>query len=573
MRPSARLILIAALTVVVGTAGAATVAPPASLDDLAVMSDSVVLAEAVESYGIQGTMFPRTVTVFRVVDAVGGARPGTYFDVAEPGGATGDKGFAISGVTNYHPGNTYLLFLVARPDGRWASRMLAYGTFVEDAHGHLVPVPEARDIGLVCADGVRWLAPYPEQALLAHLRSVAGGGPAAPMPEPLPGSAANGPSPSACRQLTYSDGLPVRWFGFETTTVAQIWATTPGQSGLADGGIGAVSGAANAWSGYPNAAMKLLYQGVRPASVNCSVGASSANNVVFDDPCNEITDMVGCSGVLAFGGTWFSLSTQPYDGIQWHVASAPFVVVNNGAECMGATQFAEMMTHELGHSLGFGHHTDPDATMYAYCCHGARGAGLGTTDGQCASWQYHTFLDVPYDFWVWNYIEGLQNAGITSGCGSGNYCPGQPVQRSQMAVFLLKSVHGSSYSPPACSGIFGDVACPGGFAVNWIEQLFNEGITAGCGGGNFCPGSPVTRAQMAVFLLRAKHGSSYTPPTCAGIFSDVPCPGGFAVNWIEQLFNEGITAGCDGANFCPNASVNRDQMAVFLDKTFSLSTP
>jgi hypothetical protein len=48
---------------------------------------------------------------------------------------------------------------------------------------------------------------------------------------------------------------------------------------------------------------------------------------------------------------------------------------------------------------------------------------------------------------------------------------------------------------------FGDV--PSGYwAADWIKQLVTEGITAGCGGGNYCPEQPVTRAQMAVFLVR-----------------------------------------------------------------------
>jgi hypothetical protein len=107
------------------------------------------------------------------------------------------------------------------------------------------------------------------------------------------------------------------------------------------------------------------------------------------------------------------------------------------------------------------------------------------------------------------------------------------------------------------------------FAVDWIEELANEGITGGCGGGNYCPNNPVTRAQMAVFLLKAEHGSSYSPPACAGIFGDVACPSPFA-NWIEQLASEGITGGCGGGNYCPAASVTRGQMAVFLVKTFQL---
>jgi len=40
------------------------------------------------------------------------------------------------------------------------------------------------------------------------------------------------------------------------------------------------------------------------------------------------------------------------------------------------------------------------------------------------------------------------------------------------------------------------------WAVSWIERLYNTGITTGCGGGNYCPEDSVTRAQMAVFLVR-----------------------------------------------------------------------
>ncbi|PWB76779.1 MAG: hydrolase Nlp/P60, partial [Anaerolineales bacterium] len=58
----------------------------------------------------------------------------------------------------------------------------------------------------------------------------------------------------------------------------------------------------------------------------------------------------------------------------------------------------------------------------------------------------------------------------------------------------------------------------------------------------FCPDTPVTRAQMAVFLLKSKHGVSYTPPAATGVFTDVPV-GYWADKWIEQLAAEGITGG------------------------------
>jgi len=137
-----------------------------------------------------------------------------------------------------------------------------------------------------------------------------------------------------------------------------------------------------------------------------------------------------------------------------------------------------------------------------------------------------------------------------------------------MAVFLLKGRHGICYVPPNCSGTFPDVPCPSTFA-NWIEALAAEGITGGCGGGNYCPQNPVRRDQMAVFLLKAEHGPAYLPPACVGQFGDVACPSIFA-DWIEQLAAEGITGGCGNGNYCPQNPNTRGQMAVFLTKTFKL---
>ncbi len=176
------------------------------------------------------------------------------------------------------------------------------------------------------------------------------------------------------------------------------------------------------------------------------------------------------------------------------------------------------------------------------------------------------FTDVPGNQQFYSYITKLVSNAITVGCGTGIYCPDSSVTRQQMAVFLLKSKNGLCFVPPPCSGVFPDVPCSSGFAP-WIEALSAAGITGGCGGGNYCPANPVTRQQMAVFLLKSKHGSSYVPPACSGDFLDVPCPSQFA-DWIEQLAAESITGGCGGGNYCPANPVRRDQMAPFLFNTF-----
>ena len=184
------------------------------------------------------------------------------------------------------------------------------------------------------------------------------------------------------------------------------------------------------------------------------------------------------------------------------------------------------------------------------------------------------FNDVPKSHWAWQYVERLYNAKITGGCGTNplQYCPESTVTRAQMAIFLLKGIHGSSYAPPAVGGDtgFSDVQ-PTHWAGKWIKQLAAERITGGCATGKYCPDSAVTRAQMAIFLLKAKHGASYSPPAVGATtgFGDVPTEH-WAAKWIKQLAAEGITGGCGNGNYCPDTPVTRAQMAVFLVKTFNL---
>lgn len=184
---------------------------------------------------------------------------------------------------------------------------------------------------------------------------------------------------------------------------------------------------------------------------------------------------------------------------------------------------------------------------------------------------YPIFADVPFDHWANTFVERLYLSKTTGGCALAplTYCPESSVTRAQMAVFLLKGMYGSDYVPSDATGaIFLDVPADHMFGM-WIEQLAAEGITGGCGNNNYCPNSPVTREQMAIFLLRTKHGNTYTPPAASGVFADVPADY-WAASWIEQLAAEGITGGCGGGKYCPKGTVTRAQMAVFLVAAFNL---
>jgi len=195
---------------------------------------------------------------------------------------------------------------------------------------------------------------------------------------------------------------------------------------------------------------------------------------------------------------------------------------------------------------------------------------LDNQSGTLPNGFFADFTDVPQADIFHSYVETLVRNGVTAGCGGGAYCRDASVRRDQMAVFLLKSKYGPAHVPPACSGVFDDVACPGPF-TDWIEELAALGVTGGCGGNDYCPSSPVTRAQMSAFLLKTDFGSAYAPPNCTGtVFLDVPCTGGIFDPWIEDLASRGITGGCGNGNYCPNDPNTRGQMAVFLVKTFSL---
>ena len=143
--------------------------------------------------------------------------------------------------------------------------------------------------------------------------------------------------------------------------------------------------------------------------------------------------------------------------------------------------------------------------------------------------------------------------------------PDEPVTRTEAAMAILLGIHGNAYLPPPATGqLFTDVSADR-FGAAWIEDFALAGISSGCGDGKFCPDNPVTRAQVAVLLLRGKYGAAYTPPVGKGIFTDIESGKG---DWAEQLVSEGIAAECGTALYCPADQVTRAQMAEFLAKTF-----
>jgi hypothetical protein len=590
--PVASLIFLSSLVANL-PAGATTVAPPANLGHLARISDAVVYAAAIESHVEESGDLPTTVTRFQLLRPVAGVDTGALFEVQEPGGRGEHRAAAVAGAPRFETDRNYLLFLDRAPDNRWQARMMAYGILVEGPGGDLLaPLPEAARIEVITGKSYEPVGLYRKELLLGHLRDVARGAAwnrrqvEAPQLQTKDTAAAIAgaayTAPANCVFIDdNTDGLPIRWFGYENnSTTSTVMATTPGQTGIADGGVAAVQAGTGAWTNHPDSVIRFNFGGTRARNLTCSGNFDyDTNAVVFNDPCNDISDLSSCAGTLAFGGAIYDpANPRAYDGQSWHRAFSTFVVVNNGAQCVGEVGFKEVVSHELGHTQGFGHHTPPnpaDAIMSAFLKNDGLGAALRSQDKICAEFAYHTFLDVPYASTFWKYIEALENAGVTAGCQVGSYCPASFVTRAQMALFLVRAIHGSNFVPPPASGtVYADVPASDSTA-RYIEQLARDGVAYACRPGYYCPSNYMNRTDMSVFLERAKRGGGYTPPAASGtLFADVPASYPLAA-FIEQLYRDGITTGCATSpnRYCPVDSVSRDQMAAFLARTFALPLP
>jgi len=390
------LVLAAAATLVAAAVHAASIVPPENLGELARISDAVVLAQAggprVSERGIQAF----TLTTFRVLVAVSGELDsGDRITVEAPGGEVDGYRWFVPGSPRFEPGQVYLLFLSQKPTGEWLPRMMAYG-LLRRVHGRdgsslLAPLAEETSIQpFPRPDGIlpEPIETYRETALLPHLRAVAAGRDVwdsrkvRARSDQIPFEAQAQTIPDGCAFMT--QGNSFRWHAFDLGQSATMQADATGDSSLSGGGFAQVQGALNDWMGVPSTSMRLVYGGTGAYTMPCTGGQDYPSNdiVVFNDPCSDIPDLSGCGGTLGYGGVGAS-GSHSFDGMTWWTINHWYMVVNNGAGCLGPTNYQRMLAHELGHGLGFDHVSDPYALMYAYCCN-----AINATDTRCAWYLY-----------------------------------------------------------------------------------------------------------------------------------------------------------------------------------------
>ena len=173
------------------------------------------------------------------------------------------------------------------------------------------------------------------------------------------------------------------------------------------------------------------------------------------------------------------------------------------------------------------------------------------------------YSDVSSEAWYHDYVESLANDGVFDGtdCQDQQFCPGDPLKRWQMSVWLMRAL-GETDMTATGESRFSDVEVSDWY-LPYVERMADRGVTVGCSSDppKYCPDRNVTRGQMASFLTRALD----LPPAESAGFVDVDSDGAHSDN-INRLSAAGITVGCKSEPFqyCPGRSVTRAQMAAFI---------
>jgi Fe2+ transport system protein FeoA len=180
-----------------------------------------------------------------------------------------------------------------------------------------------------------------------------------------------------------------------------------------------------------------------------------------------------------------------------------------------------------------------------------------------------SYTDEPATDSFYDYVNFVGLNHIATGCLTPlTYCPADTMVRAEMAAFVIRSLYGEVFTYSA-TPYFTDVpSAHPKFA--YVQKMMDLGITTGCGVNLFCPDGPLSREQMAVFIVRARLGLKATdlfPYPGTPYFTDMPANSVY-FPFVQKLREMGITAGCSATTYCGGDPNSRGQMAVFVTRGF-----
>lgn len=151
--------------------------------------------------------------------------------------------------------------------------------------------------------------------------------------------------------------------------------------------------------------------------------------------------------------------------------------------------------------------------------------------------------------------------GLVSGTGPGTYGPDASVSRGQMATLAVKLLDLANGLAGDAPDAFDDDS--GGVHERAANLLAAAGIVAGTGPRQFSPSAPVSREQVATYLVRVyEHVRRVELPPARDHFQDDD--GRVHEQAINIAASMGLASGVSATRFEPGASIRRDQMARLL---------
>jgi hypothetical protein len=318
--------------------------------------------------------------------------------VALPGATDRTQdGLEVHGVPRYAAGDEVLFFLEPRDDGAYQPVQLALGAF--RAFDYAGDRYYRRDLdpqdAIEKSFNAEYTLPRRGGKFVAWIESAATSAKSA-TPDYL--GALPPDAEAKFTLIRHGDGHPVRWFKFDGGQSENWYALSGGQAGMSTNVYAQVASAVNVWTNDAGSRINLVYAG-QTGSDAMNNGTDGRSAITFNDPQDKTSGSFSCSsgGTLAFGGPYFSSNTTTFNGAPYHAAVEGFVVVQDGAGCSmdrnGGADGAEMLAHEIGHTLGLGHAcgdskspacntsaTLDDAVMRAYIHADGRGATLRSDD-------------------------------------------------------------------------------------------------------------------------------------------------------------------------------------------------